>query len=43
MLRSYTFTTKTRLNLEKDQANGKQHSEIEPFLFENYSHSLSTL
>ena len=32
-----------RLKIAKNQANTKQHSEVELLLFENYSHSSSTL
>ena len=31
------------MKLAKNQANDKQHPEAELFLFENYSHSSSTL
>ena len=31
------------MKLAKNQANDKQHSETELLLFENYSHSSSTL
>ena len=40
---SNTFTSNARLKLAKIQANAKQHPEAEPKLFENYSHSSSTL
>ena len=33
----------TRLKLEKNQANAKQHPETELLLFANYSRSLFTL
>ena len=40
-----TFISNARLKLSraKNQANGKQHPEAELLLFENYSHSSSTL
>ena len=31
------------LKLAKNQANAKQHPDVELLLFENYSHSSSTL
>ena len=40
---SNTFISNVRLKLTKNRANDKQHPEIEFLLFENYSHSLSTL
>ena len=40
---SNTFISNVRLKLAKIQANAKQHPEAELFLFENYSHSSSTL
>ena len=40
---SNTFISNARLNLAKNQANAKQHPEAELLLFENYSHSSSTL
>ena len=40
---SNTFINNTRMKLAKNQANAKQHSEAELSLFENYSHSSSTL
>ena len=33
----------TRLKLAKNQANAKQHPEAELLLFDNYSHSSTTL
>ena len=38
-----TFITNARLKLAKTQANAKQHPDAEQLLFENYSHSSSTL
>ena len=38
-----TFTSNVKLKLVKNQANAKQHPEAELLLFENYSHSSSTL
>ena len=38
-----TFTSNARLKLVKNQANTKQHPEAELLLYENYSHSPSTL
>ena len=40
---SSTFISNARLKLIKNQANAKQHLEAELLLFENYSHSSSTL
>ena len=40
---SSTFITNARMKLAKNQANAKHHSEAELLLFENYSHSSSTL
>ena len=40
---SNTFISNARLKLAKDQANIKQHLKAELLLFENYSHSSSTL
>ena len=40
---SNTFISNARLKSAKNQANAKQHPEAELFLFENYSHFLSTL
>ena len=40
---SNTFISKARLKSTKNQANAKQHPDAEPLLFENYSHSSSTL
>ena len=40
---SNTFTCNARLKLAKDQANAKQHPQVELLLFENYSHSSFTL
>ena len=40
---SNTFISNARLKLAKNQANAKQHPEAELLLFENYSHSSSTL
>ena len=40
---SNTFITIARLKLAKNQANANQHPEAELLLFENYSHSSSTL
>ena len=40
---SSTFISNTRLQLAKNQANTKQHLEVKPLLFENYSLSSSTL
>ena len=40
---SNTFISNTRLKLAKNQVNAKQHPEAVLFLFENYSHSSSTL
>ena len=37
------FYKQPRLNLAKNQPNAKQHLEVELLLFENYSHSSSTL
>ena len=38
-----TFINNARLKLVKNQANAKQHPEAELLLFENCSHSSSTL
>ena len=40
---SKIFISNVSLKLAKYQANAKQHPEVELLLFENYSHSLSTL
>ena len=40
---SNTFIKNSSLKLAKNQANAKQHPESELLLFENYSHSSSTL
>ena len=40
---SNTFISNARLKLAKNQANIKQHPKVELWLFENYSHSSSTL
>ena len=40
---SSTFVSNARLKLAKNKANAKQHPETELLLFENYSHSSSTL
>ena len=40
---SNTFISNAKLKLAKNQANAKQHLEAELLLFENYSHSSSTL
>ena len=40
---SNTFISNARLKLAKNQANAKQHPEVELFLFENYSHSSTML
>ena len=40
---SKIFISNARLKLAKNQADAKQHSEAELWLFENYSHSSSTL
>ena len=40
---SNTFISNARLKLAKNQAKAKQHPETELSLFENYSHSSSTL
>ena len=40
---SNTLISNERLKLTKIQANAKQHPEAEILLFENYSHSWSTL
>ena len=40
---SNIFVSNARLKLAKNQANAKQHLEAELWLFENYSHSSSTL
>ena len=38
-----TLISNAKLKLAKNQANAKQHPEAELLLFENYSHSSSTL
>ena len=38
-----TFISNAWLKSAKSQANAKQHPEVELLLFENYSHSSSTL
>ena len=40
---SNTFISNARLKVAKNQANTKKHPEAELLLFENYSHSSSTL
>ena len=40
---SNTFITNARLQMAKNQANAKQHSEAKLLLFENYTHSSFTL
>ena len=40
---SNTSVSNARLKLAKNQANAKQYPETELLLFENYSHSQSTL
>ena len=40
---SNTFITNASLKLAKTQANAKQHLQAEVLVFENYSHSPSTL
>ena len=40
---SNTFISNATLKLAKNQANAKQQPEAELLLFENYSHSSSTL
>ena len=40
---SNTFISNARLKLAENQAKAKQHSEVELWLFENYSYSSSTL
>ena len=40
---SNTFISNGKLKLAINQANAKQHHEAELLLFENYSHSSSTL
>ena len=40
---SNTFISNARLKLAKNQGNVKQHREAEILLYENYSHSSSTL
>ena len=40
---SKNFISNARLRLSKNQANAKQHPEAELLVFENYSHSWSTL
>ena len=37
------FISNARLKLAKNEANAMQHHETELWLFENYSHSSSTL
>ena len=39
----FYFISNAKLKLEKHQANAKQHTETELLLFENYSHSSSSL
>ena len=43
LLISNTFISNVKLKLAKNQANGKQNSEAELLLFENYSYSSSML
>ena len=38
-----TFISNVKLKLVKNQANAKQHPEAKLLLFENYSHSSSTI
>ena len=40
---SNAFISNGRLKLGENQGNAKQHSETELLLYENYSHSSSTL
>ena len=40
---SNTFISNARLKLAKNRANAKQYPKVELWLFENYSHSSSTL
>ena len=40
---SNTFIRNARLKLAKNQASAKQHPDADILLFENYSHSSSTL
>ena len=40
---SNTFISNASLKLAKNQVNAKQHPEAEFLLYENYSHSSSTL
>ena len=40
---SNTFISNDRLKLTKNQGHVKQHREAEILLYENYSHSSSTL
>ena len=40
---SNTLISNTRLKLAENQANGKEHPEAELLIYENYSHSSSTL
>ena len=40
---SNTFISNARLKLTKNRANAKQYPKAELWLFENYSHSSSTL
>ena len=40
---SNSLKSNARLKLTENQANAKQHPEAELLLFENYSHSSSTL
>ena len=39
---SNTVISSARLKLAKKEANSKQHSEVEAYVFENYSHSSFT-
>ena len=41
--KSKTFISNVRLKLAKNYANAKQQPDAQPLLFENYSHSQSTL
>ena len=40
---SNTFISNATLKLAKNQANAKQHPEVELLPFENYAHSSTTL
>ena len=42
-LNTHFFVSNARLKFVKTQANAKQHREAQLLLFENYSHSSSTL